>query len=114
MATLIKIKCEECKSVMNGHKFTSHLKQYHQMSQEAYYKTHLQLNPKEGTCIHCTKPTTFVSVFRGYRTYCSAVCCSMFRKSSEPKIVKARLLAWRKRIRLYDCHFEEPKRYGLM
>lgn len=71
-----KIKCELCGSKHETFKgLASHVARYHypEYDKKIYYDTFLK-KKNEGTCKICGKPTSFISLRLGYRTYCSSKC----------------------------------------
>lgn len=78
--TALEWQCEECgiKIKEFSHQkyatqINSHIEKDHRMTVQEYYDKHLK-KEGEGICRNCGKPTTFWSLFEGYRTVCSNEC----------------------------------------
>lgn len=67
------IKCAICGEQVSLLGFGSHVSRKHQISTKQYYDAHIK-GPEEGTCAECGKPTRYVGLSAGYRTYCSMKC----------------------------------------
>lgn len=69
------MKCEIC-----NRKFESlrtlgiHISTTHGMSKQEYYDRFLKRDKNEGKCLECGKQTSFITLVRGYRMFCSRQC----------------------------------------
>lgn len=68
------IVCKICEKTFNDYQGLSHhLKSAHNIDKKNYYDTYIK-TLDEGLCKMCKKPTKFMSLSTGYRTYCSQSC----------------------------------------
>ena len=68
------VVCKICNSNFYDYQGLSHhLKSKHSIDKKDYYDSYVKL-PNEGLCKICNKPTRFISLTNGYRTYCSQSC----------------------------------------
>ena len=65
------IKCKICNEEINDNSIGMHLKHKHNITSEEYYLKYIK--NEKGKCI-CGKETKFISILRGYKTYCSPKC----------------------------------------
>lgn len=65
------IKCKICNEEINDISIGMHLKHKHNITSEEYYLKYIK--NEKGKCI-CGKETKFISILRGYKTYCSPKC----------------------------------------
>jgi very-short-patch-repair endonuclease len=66
------MECKICGSKCTSKTIGSHIRHYHHITSKEYYDHYLKTTG-EGIC-KCGKPTEFISISNGYRTYCSKKC----------------------------------------
>ena len=54
---------------------SAHIKKIHNMTSQQYYDLYYKKD-SDGFCINCKKPTQFLSLSKGYRKFCSKICCN--------------------------------------
>lgn len=53
----------------------AHIVRTHKISTQQYYDEYLKIDPTEGSCLECGKPTFFQDMYAGYPSkYCSMAC----------------------------------------
>jgi endogenous inhibitor of DNA gyrase (YacG/DUF329 family) len=57
--------------------FSRHLSHTHNVIPKEYYDTYI--NVEDGKCLICGKPTTFISLSKGYRKFCSTSCATTYQ-----------------------------------
>lgn len=79
--TPASFNCEICNQTIEGNnvrhmlsKFATHLRKEHGIYEPKIYYDQFRRKDNEGKCPICGKPTKFISVMRGYETYCSTEC----------------------------------------
>lgn len=67
------VKCVICNKEFKDYnaRFTSHIMNDHNITKSEYYNTYINSN---NGCKTCGKPTTFISINKGYRDFCSYSC----------------------------------------
>ena len=60
---------------------TMHHLQKHNISAKEYYEKYIK-NDNEGYCLCCSKQTKYISLFQGYRQFCSCKCNIKYNKLS--------------------------------
>lgn len=73
--------CEICNDYVD---LRTHLKK-HKISSKDYYDKYLK-KPNEGICKHCSKPTKFLGIYKGYRSFCSNLCHQLDPESTEQRV----------------------------
>lgn len=71
-----KVVCLICGYETNNHQsFNSHIAHAHHIKSKDYYDTYIKTSD-DGICKTCGKPTSFMNMWSGYRTYCCNSCMS--------------------------------------
>ena len=69
------MKCEICsREFKNSRTLGIHISTTHKMSKQEYYDRFLKRDENEGKCLECGKETSFVTLVKGYRIFCSVKC----------------------------------------
>jgi len=69
------MKCEICdRKFKNYRTLGIHISTTHGMSKQKYYDKFLKRDKNEGKCLECGKETSFVTLVKGYRIFCSVKC----------------------------------------
>ena len=77
MYFLSVLKCELCSFTSNSYRgLTGHIVQKHGIAGKDYYDKYLKKH-NEGICPICGKPTTYISMHKGYLKHCSTSCSSL-------------------------------------
>ena len=63
--------CQICHKSFVDTSMSTHLKRTHHANVEQYYLTYIG---NKGQCLTCGKPTTFISLTKGYHRFCSNKC----------------------------------------
>ena len=66
----------------NRQSFNSHIAHAHHIKSKEYYDMYIK-TVNEGLCIKCGKPTAFIDMWKGYRTYCCNSCMSSSKEIQE-------------------------------
>ena len=83
------ITCLICEKKLRAKGLNPHILKTHNTNSKIYYDTHIK-SPDEGLCIVCNLPSSFINMFKGYRTYCSRTSCANHKQLTEQK-KKARI-----------------------
>ena len=68
------MKCEMCnREFKNSRTLGIHISTTHRMSKQEYYDKFLRKDD-EGFCLECGKQTSFITLVKGYRMFCSVKC----------------------------------------
>ena len=65
------VKCQIC-----GNEFkdvSRHIRKIHKIEPKYYYDKYIK-SKNEGYCVICNKSTSFMSINKGYKQYCSTIC----------------------------------------
>lgn len=69
------MKCEICERKFENYRTLGiHISTTHKMSKQKYYDKFLKRDENEGKCLECGKETVFITLVKGYRTFCSVKC----------------------------------------
>lgn len=69
------MKCLICnREFENSRTLGIHISTTHKMSKQEYYDKFLKRDENEGKCLECGKETSFITLVRGYRMFCSVKC----------------------------------------
>lgn len=69
------MKCLICdRKFENSRTLGIHISTTHKMFKQDYYNNFLKKNENEGKCLECGKETSFISLVKGYRIFCSRKC----------------------------------------
>ena len=69
------MKCEICDREFESPRTLGiHISTTHKMSKQEYYDRFLKRDKNEGKCLECGKETSFVTLVKGYRIFCSVKC----------------------------------------
>ena len=99
-------KCEICNLYFtspNG--LGNHIKQLHKIETEKYYSEHLKKDD-EGLCKECNKKTNFISLNKGFRTYCGRSCSKKYQPNSKgwAYVKKEGYFPWNKNKKMEEEH----------
>ena len=95
------IKCPICGLDLKNP--APHFYKKHNSSPREYYDAYLK-KPNEGKCIICGEPTSFISIDKGYTTYCSNPRCAQL----DPKINEKKKKTCLKRFGV-EYNFQKPE-----
>lgn len=72
----LKIFCKLCNNELDSFRALGlHIHHYHKdTNKQEYYDKFLKTNENEGVCIKCSKQCNFISLTKGYHTFCSVKC----------------------------------------
>lgn len=69
------MKCEICDREFESPRTLGiHISTTHKMSKQEYYDRFLRKDKNEGECFECGKETSFITLVKGYRIFCSRKC----------------------------------------
>ena len=77
------VKCQIC-----GNEFkdvSRHIRKIHKIEPKYYYDKYIK-SKNEGYCVICNKSTSFMSINKGYKQYCSTICVN--RSDSHKEHIK--------------------------
>lgn len=87
----MKLTCAICGKELNKTALSPHLREAHnKMPSKEYYDSYMK-KEGEGFCRTCGKPTRYLTLFKGYRVYCSNAKCSQQSPEIKQKIKEIRL-----------------------
>jgi ribosomal protein L31 len=68
--------------------YKHHLKKFHNITAEEYYKQYINTDEKVGICKMCGKSTNFISIVDGFYDYCSVQCTSILGANKNKELFK--------------------------
>ena len=86
------IECEICNTMFPSYSsLSNHIRQTHKIDSHTYFDTYIK-KQNDNICLICGKPTKFLGLHKGYRTYCSKKCASndpnIIQKTQNTNIIK--------------------------
>ena len=91
--------CQICKQDISdnfGNAMKNHISPIHDMDSKQYYDSFFKKNG-EGICKQCEKPTSFVSINKGYKTFCSQKCTITYHNKNKGSWTEKRKKTWMKK-----------------
>ena len=79
------VVCQICGYTTENHQsFNSHITHAHHIKSKDYYDMYIK-TANDGFCKKCNKPTAFINMWKGYRSYCSNSCMSSSKEIQEKR-----------------------------